>query len=124
MFDTIILPANRPEMIVLAKKIANSDQQVGSNFNDVNVNKGMWKLVVDHHWQAADETNPYIIMSSQANKDLLGNVFYDRTAMETFQNVDTLTQDLITSCRGRFSAGFGDWRHVILGGAAAGSTLT
>lgn len=124
VFDTIILPANRPEMIVLAKKIANSDQQVGSNFNDVNVNKGMWKLIVDHHWQAAEETNPYIIMSSQANKDLLGNVFYDRTAMETFQNVDTMTQDLITSCRGRFSAGFGDWRHVILGGATAGTTLT
>ncbi len=89
----------------------------------MNVNKGMWKLVVDHHWQAADGTEPYILMSSQANKDLLGNVFYDRTALETFQNVDTLTQDLITSCRARFSCGFGDWRHVILGGAAAGTTL-
>lgn len=124
VFDTLIVPSNCYRLITLGKKIINSDQQVGSNYNDVNVNKGMWKLVVDHHWQVDDDTEPYILMSSQANKDLLGNVFYDRTAMETFQNVDTLTQDLITSCRGRFSAGFGDWRHVILGGAAAGSTLT
>lgn len=124
VFDTLIVPSNCYRLITLGKKIINSDQQVGSNYNDVNVNKGMWKLVVDHHWQADDETEPYILMSSQANKDLLGNVFYDRTAMETFQNVDTLTQDLITSCRGRFSCGFGDWRHVILGGATAGTTLT
>ena len=123
VFDTLIVPSNCYRLITLGKKIINSDQQVGSNYNDVNVNKGMWKLVVDHHWQATAGTEPYILMSSQANKDLLGNVFYDRTAMETFQNVDTLTQDLITSCRGRFSCGFGDWRHVILGGAAAGTTL-
>lgn len=122
VFDTLIVPANCPHLIEMGKKIANSDQQVGSNYNDVNINKGMWKLVVDHHWQAAKNTEPYIIMSSQANKDLMGTMFFDRTPLDTYQNVDTLSQDLITSARGRFSAGFGDWRHVIMGGAAAGTT--
>jgi hypothetical protein len=123
-FDTLIVPGNAYRLITLGKKIINSDQQVGSSFNDVNVNKGMWKLVVDHHWQVADGTEPYIIMSSQANKDLMGSMFYDRTPLEIEQDVDVRTQNLISSGRGRFSAGFGDWRHIIMGGAAAGTELT
>lgn len=123
-FDTLIVPGNAYRLITLGKKIINSDQQVGSSFNDVNVNKGMWKLVVDHHWQCADGTEPYIIMSSQANKDLMGSMFYDRTPLEIEQDVDVRTQNLISSGRGRFSAGFGDWRHIIMGGAAAGTELT
>ena len=123
-FDTLIVPGNAYRLITLGKKIINSDQQVGSSFNDVNVNKGIWKLVVDHHWQVADGTEPYIIMSSQANKDLMGSMFYDRTPLEIEQDVDVRTQNLISSGRGRFSAGFGDWRHIIMGGAAAGTELT
>ena len=123
-FVTLIVPGNAYRLITLGKKIINSDQQVGSSFNDVNVNKGIWKLVVDHHWQVADGTEPYIIMSSQANKDLMGSMFYDRTPLEIEQDVDVRTQNLISSGRGRFSAGFGDWRHIIMGGAAAGTELT
>ena len=123
-FDTLIVPGNAYRLITLGKKIINSDQQVGSSFNDVNVNKGIWKLVVDHHWQVVDGTEPYIIMSSQANKDLMGSMFYDRTPLEIEQDVDVRTQNLISSGRGRFSAGFGDWRHIIMGGAAAGTELT
>lgn len=123
-FDTLIVPGNAYRLITLGKKIINSDQQVGSSFNDVNVNKGIWKLVVDHHWQVADGTEPYIIMSSQANKDLMGSMFYDRTPLEIEQDMDVRTQNLISSGRGRFSAGFGDWRHIIMGGAAAGTELT
>lgn len=123
-FDTLIVPGNAYRLITLGKKIINSDQQVGSNYNDANVNKGMWKLVVDHHWQVANGTEPYIIMSSQANKDLMGNMFYDRTPLEIEQDVDVRTQNLVSSCRCRFSVGFGDWRHILLGGAATGTELT
>ena len=123
-FDTLIVPGNAYRLITLGKKIINSDHQVGSSFNDVNVNKGIWKLVVDHHWQVAEGSEPYIIMSSQANKDLMGSMFYDRTPLEIEQDVDVRTQNLISSGRGRFSAGFGDWRHIIMGGAAAGTELT
>lgn len=122
-FDTLIVPGNAYRLITLGKKIINSEQQVGSDFNDVNVNKGMWKLVVDHHWQVSDGKEPYIIMSSQANKDLNGSLFYDRIPLTMKQDVDVYTHNLISSGRCRFSAGFGDWRHVIMGGATAGTTL-
>ena len=51
-------------------------------------------------------------------------MFYDRTPLEIEQDVDVRTQNLISSCRCRFSVGFGDWRHILLGGAAAGTELT
>lgn len=122
-FDTLIVPGNAYRLITLARKIINSDQQVGSNYNDVNVNKGMWKLVVDHHWQVTTGKEPYIIMSSQANKDLNGSLFYDRIPLTMKQDVDVYTHNLISSGRCRFSAGFGDWRHVIMGGASEGTSL-
>lgn len=122
-FDTIVVPGNCFRLITLAKKIVNSDQQVGSDFNDVNVNKGMWKLVVNHHWQV-EEGEPFILMSSKARDELNGSLFYDRVPLTILQDVDVHTHNLISSGRCRFSAGFGDWRHVIMGGAAAGTTLT
>lgn len=122
-FDTLIVPGNAYRLITLGKKIINSDQQVGSDFNDVNVNKGMWKLVVDHHWQVEDGYEPYIIMSSQANKDLNGSLFYDRIPLTMKQDVEVKTHNLVTSGRFRVGVGFGDWRHVIMGGAKAGTTL-
>lgn len=122
-FDTLIVPGNAYRLITLAKKIINSDQQVNSNYNDVNVNKGLWKLVVDHHWQVAEGYEPYIIMSSQANKDLNGSLFYDRIPLTMKQDVEVKTHNLVTSGRFRVGVGFGDWRHVIMGGAKAGTTL-
>ena len=122
-FDTLIVPGNAYRLITLGKKIINSDQQVNSDFNDVNVNKGMWKLVVDHHWQVAEGYEPYIIMSSRANKDLNGSLFYDRIPLTMKQDVEVKTHNLVTSGRFRVGVGFGDWRHVIMGGAKAGTTL-
>ncbi len=124
VFDTLIVPGNCFRLIRLAKKIINSDQQVGNDFNDVNVNKGMWKLIVNPYWQATAGTEPYIIMSSKANQELNGSLFYDRVPLTIKQDVDVYTHNLINSGRCRFSAGFGDWRHVIMGGATAGTELT
>lgn len=124
VFDTLVVPGNCWRLIRLAKKIINSDQQINSSFNDVNVNKGIWKLVVNPHWIAADETEPYIIMSSKASQDLNGSLFYDRIPLTIKQQEDVHNHNLISSGRCRFSAGFGDWRHVIMGGATAGTTLT
>ena len=97
---------------------------MGSDFNDVNINKGMWKLVVDHHWQVTGGAEPYIIMSSQARDDLNGSLFYDRVPLTIRQEVDVHSHNLVSSGRCRLSAGFGDWRHVLMGGASAGTTLT
>ena len=123
-FDTIVIPGNAPALEDFIRKIIKSELTVGSNFNDVNTQKGLWKLVVDHRWQVEDGKAPYILMSSEANKELNGSVFYDRIPLTMKDWVDDKTFNLNWSGRARMSAGFYDWRHVILGGADVGTTLS
>lgn len=123
-FDTIIIPSNVPKLQDLISRIIRSDRLVGSNYNDVNTQKGLWNLIIDPLWQVADDSEPYIIMSSQAQKELEGNVFYNRVPLDVTNWVDNDTRNLCWNGYARFSAGFRNWRHVIMGGAKSGTTLS
>ena len=122
-FDTIIIPSNVPELEDLIKRIIRSDLIVGSSNNDVNTQKGMWNLIVDPLWQV-ESGAPYILMSSEANKELQGNKFYDRVPLDVANWVDPKNRNLNWTGYARMSAGFSEWRHMIMGGASAGTTLT
>ena len=122
-FDTIIIPSNCYALEDTVKKIIRTDLMVGSNLNDTNTQKGLWKLIVDPFWQAEAGEAPYILMSSAANKETLGNLFFDRIPLTMKDDVDINTHNYIWSGRARFSAGFANWSHVILGGAKTGTTL-
>lgn len=123
-FDTLIIPGNTPALEEVANRIISTQLVVGSANNDINTQKGKWRLIVNHQWEAANGTSPYILMSSEANKELRGLVFYNRTALDVMNEVDIKTRNLIWSGYGRFSVGSFNWRAVILGGAQAGTTLT
>lgn len=123
-FDTIVIPGNVPDLEDLIKRIIHSDQIVGSNNNDINTQKGNWRLIVNHRWEAATGTKPYIIMSSEAQRDLNAAVFFDRVALDVSNEVLNKSRNLEWSGYARWSAGFYDWRSVILGGAQAGTTLS
>ena len=122
-FDTIVIPGNAPRLEDLVKRIIHSEQIVGSDYNDINTQKGIWKLVVDHRWEAAANTEPYIIMSSEALKELNAGVFFDRVPLDVANEVDINSRNLKWSGYARWSAGFYDWRAFILGGAQSGSSL-
>lgn len=122
-FDTIIIPSNCYKLEDLIKRIIRSDLIVGSSNNDVNTQKGLWNLIVDPMWQV-ESGEPYILMSSEANKEMTGSVFYDRVPLDVKNWVDNDTRNLEWNGYGRMSAGFNDWRHLILGGASAGTTLS
>ena len=123
-FDTIVLPGNVPDLEDLCKRIIHSSQIVGSNNNDINTQKGNWKLVIDHRWAAAAGTKPYIILSSEAQRELNAGVFFDRVALDVANEVDISSRNLKWSGYARWSAGFYDWRFAIMGGAQAGTTLS
>lgn len=125
-FDTIIIPSNCPALEDTVKKIIRTDLMVGSNFNDINTQKGLWNLVIDPCWEAAASRSkdPYIIASSQANKELLASMFYDRIPLDVRNYVDENTRNLVWTSRARFTPGFRDFRAFIMGGASAGTTLS
>lgn len=122
--NKIIIPGNTPALEEEIKRIIRSELIVGSSNNDVNTQKGLWELVVNPLWQVTDGSAPYIIMSDEANEELFGNQFFDRTPLSMQEDIDVHTHNLLYSGRFRMSAGFYNWRHVIMGGAAEGTTLT
>lgn len=123
-FDTIVIPGNAPALEDLIKRIIHSSQIVGSNNNDINTQEGLWKLVVDHRWVSDAAKKPYIILSSEALKELNGGVFYDRVPLDVANEVDINSRNLVWSGYTRFSAGFYDWRYCLMGGAQEGTTLS
>lgn len=124
-FDTIIIPGNRPILEDTIKRIIKSDGLLATDYNDVNTQKGLWKLVINHRWTVDDNSyNPYIIMSSEAQRDKEASVFYDRVPLDVANEVDLKTRNLEWSGYTRMSAGFYNWDHVILGGAKVGTELS
>lgn len=123
-FDTIIIPSNCPALEDTIKKIIRTDLMVGSQLNDINTQKGLWKLVVDPFWQVTGSEEPYILMSSDANKETMGNLFFDRIPLTMKDEVIVMNHNYKWSGRARFSCGYGNWSHILLGGASQGTTLT
>lgn len=121
--DTIVVPGNRPVLEDMVKRIIGSDGEVGSNNNDINTQRGKWKLVVDYLWTPATG-DPYIIMSSQANKDLLGTRLYDREILNIENEAKIESRNLVYNGFARIGVGFTNWRHMLMGGSSDASATT
>ena len=63
-------------------------------------------------WQPAD--NRVMIMSSEANKNLAGNMFFNRVPLTVSNWVDNHTGNYIWNGRCRFGVGFGSYKHILL----------
>ena len=110
--DTIILPGNRPVLEAMAKKVCGSERTTGSGNNDINTQYGNWTLVVLPDWQVNDDR--IMVMSSDANKSLAGNMFFNRIPLTINSWVDNHTSNYIWNGRCRFGVGFGTWKHIAL----------
>ena len=110
--DTIILPGNRPVAEMIAKKVCGSEGSLGNNHNDINLHYGNWNIVILPNWQTSDDR--VIIMSSEANKNLSGNMFFNRVPLTVTSWVDNHTGNYIWNGRCRFGIGFGTYKHILL----------
>jgi len=122
--DTIIMPGNDPEYEDFVKRVIGSDGEVGSNNNDINTQRGKWKLVVDPEWTPTiSATNhPVILLSSEAAKAIQGTKFYDRTKLDIATDVDVHSRNLTYNGFARMSITHPNWRHVMMIGDANSST--
>ena len=119
--DTLIIPGNDPEYEDFVKRVIGSDGEVGSDHNDVNTQRGKWKLVVDPLWtpEISVSNHPIIIYSSEALKALQGAKFYDRTPLDVESDVDVHSRNLTYNGFARMSITFPNWRHAMMIGASA-----
>ncbi|MBQ3015800.1 MAG: hypothetical protein IJD79_03365 [Clostridia bacterium] len=110
--DTIILPGNRPLAEAVTKKVCGSEGALGNGYNDINLQYGNWNIVVMPNWQTEDDR--LMIMSSEANKNLSGNMFFNRVPLTVSNWVDHHTGNYIWGGRCRFGVGFGTYKHILL----------
>lgn len=110
--DTIILPGNRPQFEQLVKKVCGSEHSPGNNYNDINLHYGRWNIIILPHWNAGD--NRLMVMSSEANKNLSGNMFFNRVPLTITDWVDNHTGNYYWNGRCRFGIGFGNYKHILL----------
>ena len=109
--DTLILPGNRPMVEIIAKKVCGSISALGNGFNDINLHFGNWNIVVLPTWSATEDC--CMIMSSEANKNLSGNMFFNRVPLTVSNWVDHHTGNYIWNGRCRFGIGFGSYKHIL-----------
>lgn len=110
--DTIILPGNKPKLEQIVKKVCGSDGALGNGYNDINLHYGNWNIVILPSWQSDD--NRIMIMSSEANKNLAGNMFFNRIPLTVSNWVDNHTGNYYWNGRCRFGVGFGSYKHILL----------
>lgn len=109
--DTIILPGNQPKLEKMIKQICGSENAVGTANNDVNIHYGNWNIIVIPTWNA--DCDEMIIMSSEANKALGGNLFFERVPLTVSSWIDHHTGNYNWTGRCRFSLGFGSYKHIL-----------
>ena len=110
--DTIVLPGNRPAAEQIVKKVCGSEGTVGSANNDINLHYGNWNVIIMPNWQTADDR--VMIMSSEANRNLSGNMFFNRVPLTVTNWVDNHTGNYVWGGRCRFGVGFGTYKHILL----------
>ena len=110
--NIIVIPSNQPDFESMVKKVVGSERTVGSNNNDINTQYGNWTVVVLPGWETTDAR--FMVFSSDANAQLSGSMFYNRTPLDISAWVDNHTRNLIWNGYARMGVGFNTWKHIAL----------
>lgn len=110
--DTILLPGNNYKLEAAVRKAVATANACGSSINDTNLQYGKWKIVVLPHWSTTQDT--FILLSSEANKALGGNMFFNRIPLTVKSWEDYHTGNRMWNGRCRFGVGFGSYKHMLM----------
>ena len=66
---------------------------------------------------------PWFLLDSKILADMDGAIFQDRVKLIVRSVLDDNNDNNLWKGRGRFAAGFADWRFVAVGGMTGGSSL-
>jgi hypothetical protein len=110
--DILVIPCNRPRLEMMAKKVIGSERTTGSHDNDINTQYGNWTLVVLDGWETSDDR--FMVMSSEANENLLANMFFNRVPLDIRNGIDDHTRNMYWNGYCRFGVGFTTWKHIAL----------
>ncbi len=108
--DTVIIPCNRPALETKVKAACGSERTTGTGNNDINVQYGNWTIVVLEGWETTEDE--IMVMSSEANAELSGNMFFNRVKLDIRNHIDDESRNFLWNGYCRFGVGFGTWKHI------------
>jgi len=111
LFDTILIPGGNGKLEANIKKAVGTFNVPGSSNNDINLQYGLWNIVTLPDWTS--NKNEFILMSSDANRQLSGNVFFDRVPFGVRSTPIIDTASLKSVGRARMGIGFGSYKHIL-----------
>ena len=125
--DTIIIPGNQPLLERYVKQALGSEYMPTGGTNAINVQAGNWNLVVLPTWahDAASGELPILVMSSEANKNLDGSMFFNRVPLDIKDYIDESSRNWNWNGYCRFGIGFATYKHIVrLVSCSNGKTVT
>lgn len=109
--DILLVPMNRTKLVSALKTAVGTERAAGSNNNDINLVFGHYTIVASEKWMS--DKDEIIMISSDANRLLGGNLFLDRTKLEIESWWDKHTQNLIMHGYARWGIGFNTYKHTV-----------
>jgi len=124
---TIWIP-NDAVMKQKAFEAVGSDKNPMDNTNAFNYQYGRWNILVDPYLTMMLEDlkiqeKPWFLLDSDYIQENDGPIFQDRVKLLVRSVLDDNNDNNLWLGRGRFSAGFADWRFVAAGGVTGGEAL-
>lgn len=110
--DTIVLPGNRYGLEILVKNMVGSQLHCTMYAEQKKDKYKHWTVCVLAHWEAEDDR--FMVLSSTANRELRGNMFYDGTPLCVNNWLEMPINNYEWWGRCSFSVGFNNWQHIIL----------
>lgn len=111
VLDTLIIPGNTPKLEKLVKQYLGSPNEAKSSNNGINIGYGNYNLIILPAWEATGTS--IIGMSSEANKNLLGSIIYDRMPLDVKMHEDESTRNLLINGTCRFGIGHNTYKHIV-----------
>ena len=106
-------------------KVIGADLDPETANNGANFLCGRWNVIVTPYLNAYctdSSPMPWIVMSKDYNETNMGAVWLEREAMNIRTEIAP-NDNLLNKIRGRFGAGFNDWRFAAAGGINGGTAM-
>ena len=125
--DTILIPNDAALKDAVFAAIGADKEPTTSN-NAYNHQFGRWNVIVDPYLGRAlaklGKTDaPWILLDGSYIQQNDGPIFQNRVKLAVRSEIDPNNDNNIWKGRGRFKAGFVDWRFALAGGMTGGSAL-
>lgn len=109
--DVLLVPLNRTKLVSALKTAVGTERAAGSNNNDINLTFGHYTIVATEKW--VSDKDEIIMISSDANRALGGNLFLDRKKLDIRSWEDDHTRNLLMNGYARWGIGFNTYKHAV-----------